>query len=308
MRILHTMLRVGDLDRSSDFYTNVLGMKLLRRKDYPGGKFTLAFVGYDSEDRSAVLELTYNWASTRTRWAAATATSPSRSTTPTPHATLPPRRAARCCARPVRCRTARRSLPSLRIRTVTRSSSSRRAPPAGRSPRRLTDRLGGQRHQRLRQSELAGQRESLRVLRHLAPGAADDLQPFRLVVIGFALGKRQHVVFDEHQVGDVLQQLRVRIDFDAALAHRFLDAFDHGVVIAGLAHQVAGGIGAEGIEAGAPRMVTLLGHWVTVARHRPATDVLGTYRQLRCLCCGRRKAADHLRHAAAVPQLFRLAF
>ena len=61
MRILHTMLRVGDLDRSIDFYTNVLGMKLLRRKDYPGGKFTLAFVGYDSEDRSAVLELTYNW-------------------------------------------------------------------------------------------------------------------------------------------------------------------------------------------------------------------------------------------------------
>ena len=55
------MLRVGDLDRSIDFYTNVLGMQLLRRKDYPGGKFTLAFVGYDSEDRAAVLELTYNW-------------------------------------------------------------------------------------------------------------------------------------------------------------------------------------------------------------------------------------------------------
>ncbi|OYY81959.1 MAG: lactoylglutathione lyase, partial [Hydrogenophilales bacterium 16-62-9] len=49
MRILHTMLRVGDLDRSIDFYTSVLGMKLLRRKDYPGGKFTLAFVGYDTE-------------------------------------------------------------------------------------------------------------------------------------------------------------------------------------------------------------------------------------------------------------------
>jgi len=61
MRILHTMLRVGDLDRSIDFYTNVLGMKLLRRTDYPGGKFTLAFVGYDSEDKAAVLELTYNW-------------------------------------------------------------------------------------------------------------------------------------------------------------------------------------------------------------------------------------------------------
>jgi lactoylglutathione lyase len=55
------MLRVGDLDKSIDFYTRVLGMKLLRKKDYPDGKFTLAFVGYDTEDRTAVLELTYNW-------------------------------------------------------------------------------------------------------------------------------------------------------------------------------------------------------------------------------------------------------
>lgn len=60
-RILHTMIRVGDLDRSIDFYTNVLGMKLLRRADYPGGRFTNAFVGYDDESRAAVLELTYNW-------------------------------------------------------------------------------------------------------------------------------------------------------------------------------------------------------------------------------------------------------
>jgi lactoylglutathione lyase len=59
--MLHTMLRVGDLDRSIDFYTRVLGMKLLRKKDYPDGKFTLAFVGYDTEDKTAVLELTYNW-------------------------------------------------------------------------------------------------------------------------------------------------------------------------------------------------------------------------------------------------------
>jgi lactoylglutathione lyase len=61
VRILHTMLRVGDLQRSLDFYTQVLGMKLLRRKDYPDGKFTLAFVGYGSEDQEAVLELTHNW-------------------------------------------------------------------------------------------------------------------------------------------------------------------------------------------------------------------------------------------------------
>ncbi|MEO8038032.1 MAG: lactoylglutathione lyase [Betaproteobacteria bacterium] len=61
MRILHTMLRVGDLDRSIDFYTSVLGMKVLRRKDYPDGRFTLAFVGYGDENEEAVLELTHNW-------------------------------------------------------------------------------------------------------------------------------------------------------------------------------------------------------------------------------------------------------
>lgn len=61
MRLLHTMLRVGDLDKSIAFYTEVLGMRLLRRKDYPDGKFTLAFVGYGGEDDHTVLELTYNW-------------------------------------------------------------------------------------------------------------------------------------------------------------------------------------------------------------------------------------------------------
>ena len=61
MRILHTMLRVGNLDRSIDFYTQVLGMRELRRKDYPDGQFTLAFVGYQDEADGAVLELTYNW-------------------------------------------------------------------------------------------------------------------------------------------------------------------------------------------------------------------------------------------------------
>ena len=61
MRVLHTMIRVGDLERSLKFYTGVLGMKLLRRKDYPDGKFTLAFVGYGPETEHAAIELTYNW-------------------------------------------------------------------------------------------------------------------------------------------------------------------------------------------------------------------------------------------------------
>ena len=61
MRIMHTMLRVGNLERSIAFYTRVLGMKVLRRQDYPEGKFTLAFVGYGDEASQAVLELTHNW-------------------------------------------------------------------------------------------------------------------------------------------------------------------------------------------------------------------------------------------------------
>ena len=65
MRILHTMLRVGNLERSLEFYTKVLGMRELRRKEYPEGRFTNVFVGYDDESRAAVLELTFNWDSSK---------------------------------------------------------------------------------------------------------------------------------------------------------------------------------------------------------------------------------------------------
>ena len=61
MRLLHMMLRVGDLERSIAFYTEVLGMDLLRRKEYPSGRFTLAFLGYGPEENNTVLELTHNW-------------------------------------------------------------------------------------------------------------------------------------------------------------------------------------------------------------------------------------------------------
>ena len=60
-RFLHTMIRVKDLDKSLDFYTRLLGMKVLRNKDFPTGEFTLAFVGYDEEDNGTVIELTHNW-------------------------------------------------------------------------------------------------------------------------------------------------------------------------------------------------------------------------------------------------------
>lgn len=61
MRILHTMIRVGDLQKSIEFYTQILGMQLLRQKDYPDGKFTLAFLGYGEESNNTVIELTHNW-------------------------------------------------------------------------------------------------------------------------------------------------------------------------------------------------------------------------------------------------------
>ena len=61
MRLLHTMIRVGDLQKSIQFYTEILGMTLLRQKDYPDGKFTLAFVGYGDEKDNTVIELTHNW-------------------------------------------------------------------------------------------------------------------------------------------------------------------------------------------------------------------------------------------------------
>ncbi len=61
MRVLHTMIRVGDLERSLRFYTEVLGMRLLRKKDYEAGRFTLAFVGYGDEEETSVIELTHNW-------------------------------------------------------------------------------------------------------------------------------------------------------------------------------------------------------------------------------------------------------
>ena len=64
MRLLHVMLRVGDLSRSIAFYTEVLGMTLLRQHDYPEGRFTLAFLGYGTEDKNTVLELTHNWDTT----------------------------------------------------------------------------------------------------------------------------------------------------------------------------------------------------------------------------------------------------
>ncbi len=64
MRLLHVMLRVGDLKRSIEFYTEVLGMSLLRQNDYPEGRFTLAFLGYGTEDKNTVLELTHNWDTT----------------------------------------------------------------------------------------------------------------------------------------------------------------------------------------------------------------------------------------------------
>jgi len=95
MRMMHTMLRVTDLDRALNFYCDVLGMKLIRRKDYPEGRFTLAFVGYGDERDSTVVELTHTGTPTTTKWVAPTAISRSASGTSTRHATQSARAAVR---------------------------------------------------------------------------------------------------------------------------------------------------------------------------------------------------------------------
>jgi catechol 2,3-dioxygenase-like lactoylglutathione lyase family enzyme len=114
-RFLHTMIRVRDLDASLNFYTELLGMKLLRKRDYPTGKFTLAFVGYGDETDNTVIELTHNWA-------APLATSRSGCPTSTRPASGSPPRASRYRGLPVRWRMAARLSPSLKIPTAIASS------------------------------------------------------------------------------------------------------------------------------------------------------------------------------------------
>ena len=102
-RMLHTMLRVYDLDKSIDFYTRLLGMKLLRRNDYEGGRFTLAFVGYGDESDHTVLELTHNWDQKEPISSAPPmATSPSACRISTAPARSWRRKASRSRARPAR--------------------------------------------------------------------------------------------------------------------------------------------------------------------------------------------------------------
>lgn len=130
MRLLHTMLRVGDLQRSIDFYTNVLGMKLLRTSENPEYKYSLAFVGYGEESETAVIELTYNWGVDSYELGTAYG-----------HIALSVDNAAEACelirqnggnvtreAGPVKA--APPSSPSWKIRTVTKSSSLKRKMPA----------------------------------------------------------------------------------------------------------------------------------------------------------------------------------
>lgn len=102
MRLLHTMLRVGNLDKSIDFYTNVLGMRVLRRNDYPDGKFTLAFVGYQDEAEGAVIELTHNWDTDKYDLGSGYGHIALKSTMPTKPVTRSRNAAARSLAKPAR--------------------------------------------------------------------------------------------------------------------------------------------------------------------------------------------------------------
>lgn len=100
MRLFHTMIRVGELERSIRFYTRVLGMTVLRREEYPAGRFTLAFVGYGPEHECAVLELTHNWdTSPVTILEMDTAISRLKWMMRIPPAKTSGKRGERCCAR-----------------------------------------------------------------------------------------------------------------------------------------------------------------------------------------------------------------
>lgn len=122
-RLLHTMLRVGNLDRALDFYVGMLGMTLLRRQDFPEGRFTLAFVGFAPEQTGAVIELTHNWDITRYEPGTAYGISPSACPISAPSPPRPQRAAPGWCARPARCKAipAKRS-PSSPIPMATASN------------------------------------------------------------------------------------------------------------------------------------------------------------------------------------------
>ena len=126
MRILHTMLRVGDLQRSIDFYTQVMGMTLLRTTDRPDQQYTLAFLGYGRNPEHAEIELTYNYGVTQYELAPLTGTSPSASTTLQPSAMPCARKPLRWVApspvKPARSKAARPSLRSSPTPMATRSS------------------------------------------------------------------------------------------------------------------------------------------------------------------------------------------
>jgi lactoylglutathione lyase len=122
-RLPHTMLRVRDLDASLNFYTSLLGMKLLRRRDYPTGKFTLAFVGYGEETSNTVIELTHNWDQAEP-YNLGSAFGHLAVAVPDVYrpANALPRLGSRSPVRPARWRVADRSSPSSKTRTATGSS------------------------------------------------------------------------------------------------------------------------------------------------------------------------------------------
>ena len=126
MRLLHTMLRVGNLERSLAFYQDVLDMQLLRKQDYPEGRFTLAFIGYGDEANHTVIELTHNWTPRSMSWATPMAILPWKQKIFTPPATPFEPLAAPSLASRAQSRVAPQRSPSWSTRMVTRSNSSTR--------------------------------------------------------------------------------------------------------------------------------------------------------------------------------------
>jgi hypothetical protein len=145
----------------------------------------------------------------------------------------------------------------------------------------------------------------VRVIRHLLPRLADDIEPLVLAVIRLLAREVEHVVLDEDERGDVLEQLRLRVDLAPFLADRLLHALDRRVVVAGLPQQRARRLGVERVQARSPLQVAVAVHREAIARNRPALDVLRTHRKPDRLGRGRREPFEHLAHALGIQQLAR---
>src|SRR3989304_867289 len=198
------------------------------------------------------------------------------------------------------------STPALRLATSPPPATRQSLPLTFRKIGRksmLLDSLQDQRHQRFRQFDPARQCKFMGMRRHLLPGLADDLYPLCFVILRVLRSKSGHVVLDEHQIGHVFHQLRLRVDLQPLLADDGLNAGYHRIVITCSLHDAPGSLCVELVQPGAPFQIAYSVHGIVAARDLPALDVLGAHREFHGLRCLGGIALLHFAHAQCVEQL-----